>query len=313
MSAIYHYCSVDVMYSIISNKCIRLSDLNKTNDYMEKKWALNIFYDALNEELIDQGITVDLSEKCFYKEGINTHLEYLVNFVKEYVFCSNPILIACFSKKGDKLSQWRAYGDDGYGVSIGFNYDKLQQLETGNIKIKNVIYQKAKQKKEIKKYIRLSISHMKKLFKDWPVKIFNDFNEYFIEEFDAFCEVLVDYMDYVSCYIKNPAFAEEEEVRIIYSPYIDVEMDDKDIKRYFHQTTKVGRYCLDSVKYYIKNKQLVAYADLYFDKLIDDNIILEIILGPKSKLTENDVFLFLLSNDFNADKIKISRSTATYR
>jgi len=29
--------------------------------------------------------------------------------------------IACFSEKGDLLSQWRAYADDGEGVAIGFD------------------------------------------------------------------------------------------------------------------------------------------------------------------------------------------------
>ena len=39
MSNIYHYCSLDTFAQIIKNKTIRLSDLNKTNDYMEKKWG----------------------------------------------------------------------------------------------------------------------------------------------------------------------------------------------------------------------------------------------------------------------------------
>lgn len=30
---IYHYCSLETFVQIIKNKTIRLSDLNKTNDY----------------------------------------------------------------------------------------------------------------------------------------------------------------------------------------------------------------------------------------------------------------------------------------
>lgn len=37
--SIYHYCSLETFSQIIKNKTIRLSDLNKTNDYMEKKWG----------------------------------------------------------------------------------------------------------------------------------------------------------------------------------------------------------------------------------------------------------------------------------
>ncbi|GMQ62471.1 hypothetical protein [Vallitalea maricola] len=42
LDTVYHYCSVDTFFSIIQNKTIRLSDLNKTNDYMEKRWVSNL-------------------------------------------------------------------------------------------------------------------------------------------------------------------------------------------------------------------------------------------------------------------------------
>ena len=37
IDTIYHYCSIDTFFSIIQNKTLRLSDLNKTNDSMEKR------------------------------------------------------------------------------------------------------------------------------------------------------------------------------------------------------------------------------------------------------------------------------------
>lgn len=37
MGIIYHYCSLDTFVQIVKNKTIRLSDLDKTNDFMEKK------------------------------------------------------------------------------------------------------------------------------------------------------------------------------------------------------------------------------------------------------------------------------------
>lgn len=39
-SVVYHYCSVDTFFQIITNHTIRLSDIEKSNDFMEKKWAI---------------------------------------------------------------------------------------------------------------------------------------------------------------------------------------------------------------------------------------------------------------------------------
>lgn len=48
---------------------------------------------------------------------------------------TDPILITCFSKQEDKLSQWRTYGQDGYGVAIGFDLNKIMLLQDKEINI----------------------------------------------------------------------------------------------------------------------------------------------------------------------------------
>lgn len=45
MQTIYHYCSIETFSLIIKNKAIRLSDLDKTNDYMEKRWGVALIED----------------------------------------------------------------------------------------------------------------------------------------------------------------------------------------------------------------------------------------------------------------------------
>lgn len=71
--------------------------------------------------------------------------------IRGYIESSEPILIACFSKNGDKLSQWRSYGQDGYGVAIGFGLDKIKLIkdEGNNILVKYVIYKEERQVKEL--------------------------------------------------------------------------------------------------------------------------------------------------------------------
>ena len=66
MGNIYHYCSLDTFAQIIKNKTIRLSDLNKTNDYMEKKWGMKLLYRTLCDELQD---------RIVYNTGIYEEIE----------------------------------------------------------------------------------------------------------------------------------------------------------------------------------------------------------------------------------------------
>jgi hypothetical protein len=59
--------------------------------------------------------------------------------------------ITCFSRKGDLLSQWRAYGDDGRGVSIGFDSKLLYKVDSrkNDIYVEDVLYDKEKQIEDI--------------------------------------------------------------------------------------------------------------------------------------------------------------------
>lgn len=320
IETLYHYCSVNTFLAIIQNKCIRLSDLNRTNDYMEKRWATKLIGGVLKEELKNFDIKLDLTEDYWYEDGINNHLEYYNKEIKRVFYDNRPILITCFSKEKDSLSQWRAYGQDGEGVSIGFNYKQIKDLKNNckNILVERVMYKENKQKEKLVELVQAAILYMRKMFKEDTVRITNDFNEYFTEEFDVFCKVLIEYLEKISCVIKNPAFSEEKEVRIIYDPQLynhnvngDITLDESE--KYFKKEEEIKRYKISPIKYILRNNQLVASCDIDFTKLIEEQVINEIIIGPKAKLTESDIYYFLLSNGYDANGIKISRTEATYR
>lgn len=141
INTIYHYCSVDTFNLIISNKCIRASDLNKTNDYMEKRWACKMLLSIIQDELEKLGVKINLDENYKYWDGIDSHRKFLEKEIISFMDSADPILIACFSKQKDTLSQWRAYGQDGYGSAIGFDLNKIRLLQDmkSNINVKDVI------------------------------------------------------------------------------------------------------------------------------------------------------------------------------
>lgn len=97
MEKIYHYCLLDTFTQIIKNKTLRLSDLNKTNDYMEKKWGIDFLYHVLCEELQNKGIQMNLRETYWYNDNSHTHLEQLENDIKLYL--NHQTLITCFFKR----------------------------------------------------------------------------------------------------------------------------------------------------------------------------------------------------------------------
>lgn len=317
---IYHYCSIDTFFAIIQNKSLRLSDLNKTNDFMEKRWITQFIDCVLKDELNKANIKIDLEEEYWYEEGINTHLQYYNNEIKNVLYSNKPMLITCFSEEKDRLSQWRAYGQDGMGVAVGFNYKKIKQLqdEKNHISIEKVIYSEIKQKQKLAELIQSVILYMRKMFKDELVKVSDNFDEYFTEEFDVFCEVLVDYIENISCVIKNPAFSEEKEIRILYNPrLINPESFNglglAEIQSDFMNIKEIKQFKISPIKFNIKDNHLVAFCDIDFKEIINEGIINEIIIGPKSKLTENDIYYFMLANGFDICEIRISKSEATYR
>lgn len=328
LDTIYHYCSIDTFMAVIENKCLRLSDLNKTNDYMEKKWAARFIESVLREELNKFDININLTEDYWYEDGVNNHLQYFDKAIKNVLYNNNPILITCFSKEYDLLSQWRAYGQDGEGIAIGFNYKELKALNRStanmefsikkNISIEEVIYKDKKQKEKLSALIQGCIMYIQNMFEDEPIKIYDDFSEYFTEEFDTFCDKLIEYLGNIGCVIKNPAFSQENEVRIIYdpelvSPEVTGDISLTESNKYFKEKQEKNKFIISPIKYTKKLNQLVAFCDLNFSKLITKNIIKEIVIGPRAKISEDDIYYFMLSKGYEASEIKIKHSEATYR
>lgn len=316
MASIYHYCSLDTFSQIIKNKTIRLSDLNKTNDYMEKKWGMDFLYHVLCDELQNKGIPMDLKEDYWYSDNAHNHLEQLENDIKWYL--NHQTLITCFSTEKDMLSQWRAYGSDGVGVAIGFNYNLLKRLlkNTKEFLIGNVVYQKEKQKKKIREELfEPTFKYMNNMFQQDKVRVSDNYNEYFVEEFDCFCEYMDMNVEKVFPFLKNPAFSEEKEIRIVYNTGIYEEMDDIDFLSCTCKPISIGsksELVLQPMQYGVKNDKLVAYADLKFENCIDNGIIGEIVIGPRAKVSVNDIYRFLLLNGIDSN-VAISKSKSSYQ
>jgi len=200
MTIMYHYCDLNAFLSIISNKRLWLSSARNMNDYMEISWFMDKFETKLISE-IEQSLANE--------------------FIK-FIRINNPTPYICsFSKNGDLLSQWRAYASDGSGISIGFEstcFGIRHTIPFPNndisyvIGIAEVLYDTIKQDS----FINQAISKLKSSEIKDPSK-----------KKGLFYEAL-KIINGMACISKNPAFSEENELRIIHTPLI--ERDDSNFK-----------------------------------------------------------------------------------
>lgn len=235
--------------------------------------------------------------------------------------------ICCFSKEGDLLSQWRAYANDGKGFSIGFDIKKLDEYisEEKTITLEEVNY--------IEEKIDINENEIKKISKNFPKIDFlsNDYElDKLIEEsvtydneskvYFVFSSILLSYipkiinkyfkdknvlnefaMNKVKKFskIKSSTFSEEKEFRIIIiEKNIDEENNSSILSGFKYRESK-------------DNNDFIRYKELNLGNII--NMISDIIIGPKNKISIMEVkrFLKTISKE-KIDHIKISKSEISY-
>lgn len=258
----YYYCSVSTFLNIIKSKQVYLSDPLKMNDQHEIFWSLNKLiygdqdqpaYHELNKVVTSLGFTLDDLQERIKANG------------------QHSIYIICFSDDGDSLSQWRAYGDNGKGVCIGFNLDQLESSTAYNFKLEKVKYTNSISANDIAR------NHSE----DWS-GLMNMANICFRDDPCNDLEILLHDLIPLLAMYKNPAFKEEREYRLIYRESIQANWwtdhailnpEDFTDQRLPHDF----RLCGDN--------NITEFVKLE----LDPSWITDICIGPKCALTEHDV------------------------
>ena len=308
---VYHYCSIETFMSIINYKTIRMSDCSKTNDYMETKWIASLIQTVLLDIIMSNK---DFCNKYQISELKKQIILDAVNTTIENIFYKNSRMmytfIACFSENGDLLSQWRGYANDGKGVAIGFDKKILQSFDTGgyNYAFKKVIYDEEEQREYIYNNVSYLIEGYSKVEEDEEKK------EKYFRKFLMDIRLRIAMLRNESPIFKNIAFEEEKEWRLILNNHVS---------NYNYTIGGIDEEFLDEVDYAngFKRKplqfravadNLVAYIDMNFEK-IKETFIKQICLGPKCKINEMDMRIFLEKYGYSESNIEIIKSKATYR
>ncbi len=112
---LYHYTSFSTINEVLKTNSLRACDLKRLNDKNEHKIWFMVFEEAVASitSFNDSDRVLDI-------------LEFIKKRIDEYK--KLDCFVTCFSKERDLLSQWRAYGDDGEGICIGFDSVELLNL-----------------------------------------------------------------------------------------------------------------------------------------------------------------------------------------
>src|SRR6185436_20103732 len=210
---LFHYCPIEAFEAIISNSSMWLSDAACMNDKSEGKW--------INK------ITERISKTAEARKWLDSG-----HIISDYKLRKATFFINCFSEAGDLLSQWRAYADDGRGVSIGFSF--LPNFLKGNLTLsqmytrqglgghlERVVYDEKEQKQILAKIFRYVDYGTREMLND-VISLYS---------WDAIIDTGTDCLSYASRLMKHPGFSEEREWRIIYDGVTDLTFEGLDKKR----------------------------------------------------------------------------------
>lgn len=304
---VYHYCSPEKFLSIIENKSIQLTDINKMNDCMEKKWVADYLLTHIDQLLKEKGLQISLEQEYKYNEKSTTHGAFFKNLVNDFVNHATPVLVVSFSEIGDSLGLWRGYAAGGTGLSIGFDKDLLEGLEKGNtlfqpaISYREMIYDELKQQEKLEETAKAVIDQLFWEFENTPMgKSYYSFESYFFDEFDSFCNTLIRIICFDACFIKNPAFQEEAETRIACIPNTTAGI-------------RKEKFILSPIKNQLRGNRLTTFSEFSFEELMEEGIIGHVVIGPNSEISPADLNGLFEANGYPSGFIKIEKSAATHR
>lgn len=297
---LYHYTTLESLKAIIEKQSFFCSNSAYLNDKKEYNFGLELFISEFKNKIekLNDEITVNIFNSILFELNQKTISNHYAT---------------CFSLEGDLLSQWRAYANDGKGISIGLDRKKLingfENIASGFY----IEYNNPNQLELVNKLIDT--------ITDYYIKHFNLINEIESEE-DVYKEIALEINELVDKYIglfKHNSFEEEKEFRFEMS------------------TDKQFSNSLENISYRVgKNNLLVPYKVLktnyafekdrmQYDKsdleILDKNKkfkiknlpITEIIIGPSLdfELNKHSISDFLRKNNY--PDVKIISSEVPYR
>lgn len=318
MDCLYHYCSNEKCFSILDSKTLRLSDIQKSNDYRE----MSLFFPELIYTIED---IYKADPFPFKYKNLNDDDAFFELTRESYNYWrykfSNGIFsdfVICFSEAVDSLSQWRGYAENGKGCCIGFSKRLLEEYCTKYKNILKFIKVEYISDKEIKDNINTAAKVCLKKIKtlrSWVVD--NMTHDDSSPDTDGLLHFNIDGM-IESIFVdtlrfKSVAFHDELEWRIFFQKGINKNPEwllKKDISESPISTLvyETETFLKDRIHFNVSDNDIIPFCTLCFDEF-SDNPVIELWTGPKNNIREMDIKLYLSQNGYTKTKPYHSRIT----
>lgn len=275
-SIIYHYCSNAAFLSIIQNKTIRMSPFHYMNDFMECRWLDRIIMKQIQS--FPHKVVPELWSQFLQLQSLR----------RAY--------LACFSEHGDQLSQWRAYADDGKGIAIGFDTAQLglehrlpctTTVTDQRTVLHNVVYEDSD---NISNHIENIIGTLLDILRG---TVTSEQASHMVSHCNA-------YISPLSTIVKNKAFHEEAEWRIISMP----------LELYNDKLEHVIVSVPSQINFAALGDHIRPFCTLDLSNE-SKSPICEIVLGSKNRTDLKDIEIFMAKQGFGRPRIR--RSASSYR
>ena len=283
---LYHYTNAKGLYGIINDGEIWGSHYKFTNDPSEFIYSYKLIIEILKQYIDKQNETRIIS---FFEKYLNLLQEIVelqaIDLSKLYIY------VASFSEDKDLLSQWRGYGDNSVGYSIGIDLFNIDGIYTGL----SSVYAKDS------KIFLVKIIYDEQEQRDVIVNYLDQINKYIVENENLdessglLYGVYLVIFPLIACLLKNPVFAEEKEWRLIYVPLTYKDNDEFNIN------------------FRVNYKIIIPYVKMNLTNENSNIIpINEIIFGPRLEETKARMGLeILLESNGYTDEIhsKLNKSS----
>jgi hypothetical protein len=224
---VYHYTTAAGLFGILNKKAIFLSDRNFLNDRTEI-----VHGRATATEFIRRDI----------KGGDDTDSNALLEKTCDLINLDDDArhFIFSMSERGDDLSQWRGYANDGDGYTIGFNPRTMRQASMGRAA----------------PFGFNRVSYSKTQFSSLVTRIRKQFLENYETgaDIDNFASCFGGAVEGASCYHKHNSFRYEREWRMVTFAY--PEYSEVSVRESSGRITPFVEMALKTDKYEILIKEI---------------------------------------------------------
>ena len=268
-SVLYHYTDFQAVDGILRQAQLRVNNVLRMNDSAEMRHFMTRLCSAIVDRL--------------NQDGDSGHVEAVRDLFRAEMKKEYSAYAACFSFHRDDAAQWERYGNRGRGVCIAFQREHLEKIAQGPLSLQAVFYQNSMAGHPMVEVFCRLIRDGETLSGDNPAVR------------KAMCDAWA-----CSVSFKHPSFATEYEMRLVVSPFDEIEFD---VRPCYHVSKeRIKKY------YPLDLRAMCAEIGIGLDGLVG-----EIIIGPDSTQSVSILQDYLGDNGLEALAGRVSLSDCPLR